>query len=311
MENAVAKQGSKTIKDVLSQSNVKERFSDLLGRNPSGFLTTVINTVSNSDHLKNATPESVLFAAATAASMDLQVDPNIGFAYIVPYKKHGGPQQAQFQIGYKGIRQLALRTGQFKYINEGDVREGEIKSRDRLTGEAVFDWIQDDNERLKKKVIGYFSYFELMSDNPKIKGYSHYLYMTVEQLEAHGKKFSQSFKKGFGLWKDDFHSMAIKTVSKLNLSKNAPLSTEMQRAFTSDQGVINDWDGSKVEYPDNETVDLDHEEVSEQKEDMRILDFISNAESVADLNKVMDKVKTPEQRDAWDARLLEIKGKAA
>lgn len=161
---------------------------------------------------------------------------------------------AQFQIGSKGFKQLALRTGQFEIINETDVREGEIKHYDRLSGAIEFEWIQDETEREKRKVVGYVSYFKLLN------GYSQTYYMPIEKLEAHGKKYSQTFKKGFGLWKDDFDAMCRKTVIKLNLSKNAPLSVEMQKAVTADQGIVNDAETVDVTYVDNDAEKVDKAE---------------------------------------------------
>jgi recombination protein RecT len=139
---------------------------------------------------------------------------------------------AQFQIGYKGFIQLAQRTGQYRTLNSNDVREGEIKSINRLTGEIDFDWDLTP-ERDNKKIIGYVSYFQLTN------GFVSTLYWTVEEITAHAKKYSQTFKKyGTGLWKDEFPAMAHKTVTKMNLSKNGPLSIDMQRAVLSDQAVI-------------------------------------------------------------------------
>lgn len=225
-------------KDYFNQPSVRKKFNEMLGAKSTQFITSIMQVVSNNDLLKKATPESIYGAAITAAVLDLPIQNNLGFAYIVPYVN-----KAQFQIGYKGLKQLALRTGQFVTINETDVREGEIKWYNRLSGEIEFEWIDDFAERENKRIIGYVSYFRL------INGFESTLFRTTEQLEAHGKKYSQTYKKGFGNWADDFHSMALKTVVKLNLSKNAPLSVEMQKAIMFDQGVTND--GESVEYVDN------------------------------------------------------------
>lgn len=146
----------------------------------------------------------------------------------------------------KGIVQLAIRSGQFETINVTDVREGELKGRNRLTGELELDWINDDTARMKAKIIGYIGYFKLLS------GYSKTTYWSIEELKEHGLNYSQTFKKGFGVWKDNFNAMAKKTVLKLMLNKgDAPMSVEMQQAIKYDQSVILDEDGNH-RYVDNQ-----------------------------------------------------------
>jgi recombination protein RecT len=248
-----------TAKALFAQENVQQKFSELLGKRAQGFITSVLQIVSQNAMLANADPNSVFQAAATAATLDLPLNNNLGFAWIVPYNNkikgtNGQPDTwqvvAQFQVGAKGFKQLAFRTGQFRKINETDVRQGEIEKYDRLTGDIKFKWIEDPEARLKTPIIGYASYFELLN------GFSKTLYKTVEELREHGMKYSQTYKKGYGLWKDDFDGMARKTITKLNLSKDAPLSIEMQRAIVSDQAVINDAETEDISYVDN-TIDLD------------------------------------------------------
>lgn len=245
MENALTTQSNQplTTKNLFAKDTVKKKFEEMLGERATSFITSVLQIVNSNDLLKNADPMSIYNVAATAAALNLPLNNSLGFAYIVPYNGKGGCQ-ATFQLGYRAYKQLAIRSGQFLATNETDVREGEIKSHNRLTGEIEFDWSQDQNERLNKKIVGYLSYFKL------INGYEHTLYMTIEELEKHGKRFSKTYQKGFGLWKDDFHSMAIKTVIKLNLSKNAPLSVDMQKAITVDQSVIKNEDATDVEHVD-------------------------------------------------------------
>jgi recombination protein RecT len=276
-----------TAKSLFNQDNVKKKFEELLGKRASQFITSVLQIVSSNDLLEKADPISIYNAAATAATLDLPLNNNLGLAYIIPFnqKQKDGSHKtvAQFQIGYKGFKQLALRTGQFQTINTTDVREGEIKLRERLSGYIEFDWIQNDDERLKKKVIGYVSYFKL------INGYEQTFYMTVEELKAHGIKYSQTFKKGFGLWKDDFDSMACKTVTKLNLSKNAPLSVEIQKAIVTDQGVINDENAEDVSYADHEVVEID-------KESQRVNLMIEDAQNIQDLENIEKQVQLNEDQ---------------
>ena len=232
-----------TTRSLFEKDTVKKKFEEMLGNRATAFITSVLQIVASNELLKGADPMSVYNAAAVAATLDLPLNNNLGFAYIVPYNGKDGCK-AQFQMGYKGFKQLAIRSGQFSLMNETDVREGEIKSHDRLSGQMVFEWEQDTDKRLSKAVIGYLSYFKLAN------GFEHTLYMTAQELDKHGKRFSQSFRKGFGLWKDDFHSMCLKTVCKLNLSKNAPLSVDMQKAMRADQSVIKNEDATDVEHID-------------------------------------------------------------
>jgi recombination protein RecT len=233
-----------TTRDFFAQKQVQSKFAEMLGKRATQFITSVMQVTSSNDLLAKATPQSIYGAAVTAAVLDLPIQNNLGFAYIVPYGN-----QAQFQLGYKGLIQLALRSGQFKNISVAEIYEGQIVSENPLTG-YVFDF----SKKTSDKVIGYAAYFSLLNGFEKTE------YMSKEKLDAHGKKFSQTYKKGFGVWKDDFDSMAKKTVLKLTLSKYAPLSVEMQKAITFDQAVTND--GEVVEFVDNtETIDASAEDM--------------------------------------------------
>jgi len=251
-----------TIKNLFGRDEVRNKFQEMLGKRAPSFITSVLQIVASNNLLAKADPHSVYHSAAVAATLDLPLNNSLGFAYIVPYNQKyketvanengksvevwKSKQVAQFQIGYKGFKQLALRSGQFKLMNTTDVREGEIKKRDRKTGEIIIEWIVDEDEREKAAIVGYLNYFEL------INGYSHSLYMTVKQLDRHAKKYSQTYKMNKGLWVDDPEAMRMKTVTKLNLSKDAPLSVEMQKAIVFDQAVVNDAETQDVEYVDNQ-----------------------------------------------------------
>jgi len=239
----------------------------------------------------------VYHSAAVAATLDLPLNNNLGFGYIVPYnqKQSDGTwrQVAQFQMGYKGFIQLAQRTGQFKTVNATDVRAGEIKKLNRLSGEIEFAWIEEPEERLKTPVVGYVAYFQLLN------GFDKSMYMTIEQLKAHGVKYSQTFKKGHGLWKDEFETMCIKTVIKLLLAKYAPLSIEMQKAVIADQSVINNSETMDVTYADNEEPVID-------KEAERITLMIQDAKTVEELKAIEPHVQEP-QLDLFVAKMDELK----
>lgn len=229
------------LKSMLNNDSVKERFKDILGAKAPGFVSSILSVAKSNSLLQTADPQSIMNAAVIAATLDLPINPNLGFAYIVPYKR-----EAAFHMGYKGIIQLAMRSGQYKTINVNEVYEGEIKNVNRFTGEYEF------GERTSDKIVGYMSYFKLTN------GFEKYLYMTKDECELHGKKYSQTYKKGIGLWTTEFDSMSKKTCLKMLLSKYGILSIDMQRAQVFDQAVVKsnllaetDIDGAEVSYDDN------------------------------------------------------------
>lgn len=223
----------------IKTEGVENRIKELLKARAPQFTTSLVTAVNENAKLAECEPQSVITAALTAASMDLPINQNLGFAYLIPYKNKDS-NVCQFQMGYKGFVQLAQRSGFYKTINAEDVREGELVKIDHLSGEAEFDWIDDDKEREKAKIVGYVAYFKLLN------GFEKSIYWSIEKCEAHAKKFSKSFKFGGGLWRDDFDSMAKKTVLKQLLSKFGPLSTQLQEAISKDQTV----NGEYVDSPD-------------------------------------------------------------
>lgn len=264
-----------SVKSLIESESVKNRLEEILGKRASTFATSVIQIAQSNKLLAKAEPSSIVGAAMTAATLNLPLNNSLGYAYIIPFNEKQADNsyltKAQFQIGYKGFIQLAMRSGQFKTIHSTDVKNGEISSRDRLTGEMEFNWILDDKKREKEKTAGYVAYFRLLN------GYEATLYMSMDELNSHGKRFSQTFKKNFGLWKDDFDSMAKKTVIKLLLSKKAPLSIEMQTAVKTDQAAFNDAENIEdISYVDNEVV-----ETNPDIERQKIL--VDNIKTVEDL----------------------------
>jgi recombination protein RecT len=206
-----------------------------------------------------------------------------------------GTQEAQFQIGYKGYIQLAQRSGQFKTIAATPIYEGQLLSSNPLEG-FEFDFERKSSDT----VIGYAGKFKLLN------GFEKTLYMTKEDLEKHGKQYSQTFKKGFGLWKDNFDAMATKTVLKLLLSKYAPLSIDMQRAIISDSSVIrsDDFDNVEnieVEYVDTETLSTEQKQVEDYENEIK--QHIESADSLDKLKEVDDVVDKHGLRDLYEEKL--------
>jgi len=226
-----------TTANLLRTPNVKLRFEEMLGKKAAGFLSSVINTVTNDKFLSKCDATSVMMAAAVAASLDLPVDKNLGFAWIIPY---GG--KASFQLGFKGYVQLAQRTGKYKTINTGVVYEGQFIERNGLTGELKFDW----DAKTSDTIVGYTAYFSLMN------GFEKAIFWTKEDVEKHAMRYSQAYKAGRDTpWKSDFDLMAQKTLLKNILSKWGILSIEMESALKYDQATVEDIDNDEFNYPDN------------------------------------------------------------
>lgn len=291
-----------TVQGLLDSENVKNRLNEILGKRASTFASSVIQIAKSNNMLANAEPSSVVASAITSATLNLPLNNNLGYAYIIPFnerQKNGSYLvKAQFQIGYKGFIQLAQRSGTFKTVNVSEVKQGEIENRDRLTGEITFNWIQNDVERNKLKTIGYIGYFSLTN------GFEKSMFMSMEDLQKHGKKFSQTFKKGFGLWNDDFDSMAKKTVLKLLLSKYAPLSIDMQNAVIKDQASFNDVeDIEDITYIDNKKP----EKADEERE--RVLSFIKDIDKEEDLDYIKSQIDVKDKiyEPLLKAKELELK----
>lgn len=276
-----------SITQYVRQDAVSTRLNDLLGKRAPQFVTSLVAAANANKALNGCKPESVVSAALIAASMDLPINQNLGFAYLIPYKNKDG-EVCQFQMGYKGFIQLAQRSGFYKTINASEVREGEIVKFDRLSGEIEFKWIEDEEERAKAKTVGFVAYFRLLN------GFEKSFYMTVEELSKHAKKYSKNFAKyNSGLWSDDFDSMAKKTVLKLLISKFGPLNTQLQKAIDEDQKV----DG---EYQDNPKTkpELSEEEKTEIKnEAVNLADQLaseaSEAEVVEEEEIAVEKLEAP------------------
>lgn len=235
-------QKSRQIKDFFDKPAVQAKMRELVDKNAASFGTSIMQIVNSNAMLLDADPMSIFNAACMAATLNLPVNNNLGFAYIVPYRNKGRVE-AQFQLGYKGFIQLAQRSGQFKRINTCPVYDTDAE-------EDVYQRLTSLIPRKPSgQIIGYIAYFQLLN------GYEANLTMTMEELEAHAKRYSQTYKRGFGVWADNFEAMAKKTVIKLLLSQQAPLSIEMQKAVLSDQSVIKDVTAEQFDYIDNQPSD--------------------------------------------------------
>jgi len=204
------------LKGALAHTDVKKQFQNALGKHADLFTASLLDVYN--DGLQNCEPKLVIQEALKAAVLRLPISKGLGFAYIVPYK--GKPQ---FQIGYKGIIQLAMRSGQVKNLNAGPVYEGEYQGFNKLSGELDL-----TGKKQSDKEVGYFAYMEL------INGFKKCEYWTKEEITDHAKKHSASYGSKSAPWFKHFSAMATKTVLKSMLSKYAPMSIDFVQAMSQD-----------------------------------------------------------------------------
>jgi len=264
MANEVVKQ-QQTLQQLMNSGAVVKKMNDVLGseKKASSFISSVISVSQNNKLLRNAEPMSILSSAMVAATLDLPVVPTLGMAYLVPYKG-----VCSFQIGYKGILELAMRSGEFRNIIDEVVYDGQLVKKNKFTGEYVFD---EDSIKLddkgQAKPIGVMARFDL------INGYSKTIYWSLEEIEAHAKRFSQAYRSGYDSpWKSDFWQMAKKTVLKSLLNKYAPKSVAMQTALKFDQSKVN----------------LNSNDIGELNVDAFDAEYVDNPEEVVDEKKAAD-----------------------
>lgn len=219
---------------ILDGENMRRRFDELLGKRAPQFISSLITLVNATPELQQAvyeSPATVIQAALKAATYDLPIDQSLGYAYIVPFKNtikqpdgsFTKRMDASFIIGWKGMNQLAMRTGAYKTINVLDVREGELKKYNRLTEEITLEFVEDEDERESLPVVGYVGYFKLINGTEKT------IYMSRKQVEAHEKKNRKGQYMGKG-WRDDFEAMALKTVFRRLIGKYGLMSIDYRTA---------------------------------------------------------------------------------
>lgn len=255
--NAVAAKAASGLGVMIGSKSVQERFEKMLGKKSAGFLSSLLSLVNNNNLLQKASPTSVLAAAATAASLDLPINPTLGKAWIVPYKG-----AAQFQIGYKGIIELAMRSQQMKSIIMRPVYEGQIENWDPFTE------TYERGEKLSDNVVGYFARFET------INGFVKATYWTKDEVIKHAKRFSKSFNSSSSPWTTDFDAMACKTVLLSIMKTYAPMSIEMQ------MGIERDGKAVKVDETTGQEEFIDAEILDAQSEDVAVTETTSDGRQV-------------------------------
>lgn len=234
----------------LTQEAVKDQINKVVGgKNGEKFVTAIVSAVNTNPALAECTNTSILSGALLGHSLNLSPSPQLGQYYLVPFKNNkAGVTEAQFQLGYKGYIQLAIRSGQYKKLNVLAIKEGELRSFDPLNEEIDVKLIEDEEERERAKTIGYYAMFEY------VNGFRKAIYWSKTKMEAHALKYSKGYqaKKGYTFWEKDFDGMAYKTMLRQLISKWGIMSIDMMSAIDADMAVIHE-DGTK-DYVDTEDI---------------------------------------------------------
>lgn len=263
MANAVATRQKTGITTYLSNEAVKKNIMSVIGeKGTQKFISSVVSAVQANPALAECSNSSILSAALLGESLNLTPSPQMGQFYLVPYQDKERGSQAQFQIGYKGYIQLAVRSGQYRKIVASEVKDGEIVSYNPITEEFTLKPILDMKTRESLPTVGYYAMFELTN------GFRKELYWSREQMESHARRYSRGYARdlqkhtAYTFWSKDFSGMAKKTLLRQLISKWGIMSIEMEKGFAGDMGVINE-DGT-VDYIDNK---MTPEDVIESHQD--------------------------------------------
>lgn len=258
-----------TFSDFMGSDIAKKKVAEVIGGNHGQrFITSIVSAVGSNANLQSCDHWSILTSAMIGEALKLSPSPQMGHYYLVPYSG-----RAQFQMGYKGYIQLALRSGHYKDIDAICIKQGEFKGLDKHTGKPVFEFVTDPDQRDKLPVIGYMAYFELTNGLRKT------IYWTRAQMEAHGKKYSKSYNTFWGNGEQGFNGQAIKTMLKQILSRWGLLSIEMQNAIENESDERPEYeipDLTKPEKKDDpfengKTVDVTPEDKKDQPADTQAL----------------------------------------
>lgn len=275
MNNQLQMQNKPKFSLAIQSEGYKKLINNTLGdpKRSAKFIAAISSAVATNASLQQCDAGSILSGALLGEALNLSPSPQLGQYYLVPFK-----DKAQFQLGYKGYIQLAIRSGQYKDIDVIEVREGEYKGRNKTTGKHQFEFIEDEVERENKEIIGYMAYFEYLN------GFYKNLYWSKEKMQKHALEYSQAYasdvKKNtnYSFWSKDFNGMAFKTMLRQLISKWGIMSIDMQEALTKDMSVVKE-DGT-YDYIDNqttspqvitgETIDVEVQKVNEEVKQVNI-----------------------------------------
>lgn len=248
MTKEIQKSNVNTLNKMLNEKSIQEQLKSALKENAGAFTASVVELFASDNVLQQCDPKKALVEVLKAATLKLPLNKSLGMAYIVPYRNRKTNEVLpQFQLGYKGYIQLAMRTGQYRYLNADVVYEGQLVGRNHLTGA-----IDLSGEQVSDKIIGYFAYMEL------INGFSKVVYWSKEKVETHAKKYSKSFNSEYSVWSTNFNEMALKTVTKALLSTYGILSVDMIAGLSSDVSDVEEEVAQKISLEANqgEVIDI-------------------------------------------------------
>lgn len=248
MTKEIQKSNVNALNKMLNEKSIQEQLKSALKENAGAFTASVVELFASDNVLQQCDPKKALVEVLKAATLKLPLNKSLGMAYIVPYRNRKTNEVLpQFQLGYKGYIQLAMRTGQYRYLNADVVYEGQLVGRNHLTGA-----IDLSGEQVSDKIIGYFAYMEL------INGFSKVVYWSKEKVETHAKKYSKSFNSEYSVWSTNFNEMALKTVTKALLSTYGILSVDMIAGLSSDVSDVEEEVAQKISLEANqgEVIDI-------------------------------------------------------
>ena len=263
-------------KALMNTPAMKKKFTDILHEKSDSFMGSLMTLVGGDNYLSQAEPMTIIASALKAATMDLPIDKNLGYAYVVPFnrsEKVGNKwikhNEAQFILGYKGYIQLAQRSGQYKALNALAIYDGQLIDWNPLTEEFTFDY----KAKVSDEVIGYVGFFELLN------GFKKTVFWTKQEIESHRIKNAKGYDKEklSGAWVDNYDSMAIKTVLRNMLSKWGLLSVEMQSAITSDEKIF------RVDENNDLIEETDLSDMEPLKQDLKEAERVEESENIETL----------------------------
>lgn len=206
------------LKGILNNETMQQNFRNILAENAGAFMASIIELYQSDGALQKCDPNRVVLEALKAATLKLPINKQLGVAYIIPYNN-----VPTFQLGFRGLIQLAQRSGQYRYINADVVCEGESVNYNRITG-----MLEISGTAKSETPVGYFAYFQLLN------GFEKCVYWTREKVEAHAKRYSKAWSKADSPWHTNFDAMALKTVLKTIISKYGVISVEFANAIAND-----------------------------------------------------------------------------
>ena len=256
VSNSLVKNQKASIGAYLNNDAVKNQINKMLGSEKQGarFISSLVSAVTVIPALSECDNKTLVNAALLGTTLNLSPSPQLGQFYMVPFNdRKNGRVVAQFQLGYKGYLQLAIRSGQYKKLNVLAIKEGELESYDPLYEEIKVNLIDDEEKREKAKTIGYYAYFEYLN------GFRKAMYWSREKMEAHAQKYSKGYAahKGYTFWEKDFDAMACKTMLRQLISKWGIMSIDMQPADLADEGAMSKdvGDFGTVDYVDTDATE--------------------------------------------------------